>query len=177
MDKGREFFETTHNIRFLIEVLALQAYLNAMQGKQQAALVLLGKSVDLAQPGGFIRLFVDLGPQMAQLLTALKTVDSDRLQYVEKVLAAFASDLQAGEKETKNRRFKTGDLLEPLTNREQDVLELLAQRQTNKEIAEQLVISPHTVQFHIKNIFTKLNVRSRRQAADRARELGLASPK
>jgi len=67
-------------------------------------------------------------------------------------------------------------LLEPLTDRELDILPLLCQRLTNKEIAQDLQISPHTVHSHIKNIYTKLNVNNRRQAANRAHELGLVMP-
>ena len=67
-------------------------------------------------------------------------------------------------------------LIDPLTEREQDILPLLCQRLTNKEIAKDLQISPHTVHSHIKNIYTKLDVNNRRQAANRAQELGLVTP-
>ena len=72
MDQLREFVEATHNTRFLIEVLALQALLKEGQGERQTALELLEQAVTLAEPGGFIRLFVDLGPPIGQLLDRLR---------------------------------------------------------------------------------------------------------
>ena len=74
------------------------------------------------------------------------------------------------------RQSKIQILIEPLTNREQDVLLLLAQRLTDKEISERLVISLTTVRFHTRNIYTKLNVHTRQQAVARATDLGLVTP-
>jgi LuxR family maltose regulon positive regulatory protein len=71
--------------------------------------------------------------------------------------------------------LRTQPLTEPLTNRELDVLELLVQRFQNKEIAEKLFISPETVKKHLNNIYGKLNVSSRRQAVEHARDLGILS--
>jgi LuxR family maltose regulon positive regulatory protein len=73
----------------LIEVLALQALLKGGQGERQTALELLEQAVTLAQPGGFIQLFVDLGPQMAGLLAELKSKDSGKQQYVDLIMTAF----------------------------------------------------------------------------------------
>jgi len=166
------FFESTHNTRFLIETLALQALLYHAEGKKPAALDALERALTLAQPGGFIRLFVDLGPGTENLLTELRAEDSGMRPYINQILAAF-------DQEKTQPPFPAPPsvtpqpLIEPLTDRELDVLALLAQRLTDREIAQRLVISPHTVKTHTKNIFTKLNVNNRRQAAARARELGL----
>jgi len=169
LDTAREFVESTHNTRFLIEVLALQALLHEMQNERQTALELLGQAVTLAQPGGFIRLFVDLGPPMANLLAELKTQNINMHPYLNQILTAFGKD-----EATKEEKGSIPQpLVEPLTNREEDVLHLFAQRLTDKEIAEHLVISLHTVRTHTKGIFTKLNVNNRRQAVTRAQELGL----
>jgi LuxR family maltose regulon positive regulatory protein len=158
--------------------LAVQALLYQSEGDYPNALGVLEQALTLAQPGGFIRLFADLGPQMAHLLAELRTHDSGKQQYIGQIVAAF-------EREEGNisgviaqeEIYRSGDssqpLPEPLTNREIDVLELLAQRLTNKEIAERLVISLATVRTHNRNIFAKLNVNNRRQAAIRARALGL----
>ena len=86
LNTTRAFVETTHNTRFLIEVLALQALLNDAQGEPQTALELLRKAVALAEPGGFIRLFVDLGPPMAQLLAQLHRYGSVALDYLARIL-------------------------------------------------------------------------------------------
>jgi len=173
LDAAREFVESTHNRRFLIEVLALQSLLNEAQGERQAALELLEQAVVLAQPGGFVRLFVDLGPPMTGLLAELKTPDSSLQPYIDQILAAFGNNGENPHSAEQN--FDPHPLVEPLTNREQDILDLLAQRLTNKEIATRLMLSPHTVKSYTKTIFAKLNVNNRRQAVICARELGMLS--
>ena len=79
------------------------------------------------------------------------------------------------EEKTINQQSQVENLVEPLTNREYEILELLGKRLTNKEIAAQLVIAPGTVEQHLVRINSKLNVRGRRQAVAKARELGLLS--
>ncbi len=90
LERSREFLETTHNTRFMIEVLALQAVLQDRRGKRQTALELLGQAVALAEPGGFIRLFVDLGPPMASLLERLRWQGGARgslaVDYIKNIL-------------------------------------------------------------------------------------------
>jgi LuxR family maltose regulon positive regulatory protein len=189
LEKVKEFVETTHNTRFLIETLALQALLYDVEGDEPAALDALEHPITLAEAGGFIRLFVDLGPSMARLLDQLHR-QGVAPNYITQILAAFGTkddadaDIRrrtdAGPSSLVPPALRAGasvgpssPLIEPLTHREQDVLELLAQRLSNKEIAEHLVISHHTVKGYTKSIFAKLNVNNRRQAAIRARELGL----
>jgi LuxR family maltose regulon positive regulatory protein len=178
LDTARAYVESTHNTRFLIEVLALQAMQNVGQDERQIALELLAQAIDLAQPGGFIRPFVDLGPQMAGLLAELKYEDSGKQQYVSKILTVFEKDKggrmrneEVSKQTIHPSSFTPHPLVESLTTREQDVLECL--QLTDKEISQCLVISSHTVRTHIKGIFGKLNVANRRQAIARARELGL----
>ncbi|MCB0165665.1 MAG: response regulator transcription factor [Anaerolineae bacterium] len=128
----------------------------------------------MAQPSDFIRLFVDLGSPLAGLLAALKSKNRSQQQYIQRLLAAFDQE--------KPLPVPTGlvvgpqPLIEALTNRELDVLELLAQRLSNKEIADSLYISPLTVKRHTTNIFGKLGVHNRRQAIVRAHALGLIHP-
>jgi LuxR family maltose regulon positive regulatory protein len=172
------FLAGIHNTRFLIEVLALQALLRDAQGEESAALEVLRQAITLAQPGGFIRLFVDLGPGLAQLLNRLD-LDDEGLRYVGQILAAFRSDGEAGAGEALEPSAQETasvihqPLLEPLTNRELEILGMLTNRLSNKEIASQLNISPATVKRHTENIYQKLGVPGRREAVAKATALGL----
>ena len=127
--------------------------------------VRLERALRLAEPEGYVRRFADLGLPLARLLQEVHSrgVMPD---YVEKLLAACGADLTLSTP-------AVPILPEPLTPREQEVLELLAAGLTNREIAEQLVISPQTVKKHTGGIYGKLGVRSRTEAAARARELDL----
>jgi LuxR family maltose regulon positive regulatory protein len=173
LDRAREFVETTHNTRFLIEVLALQALLKEGQGKRQSALELLEQAVVLAEPGGFVRLFVDLGPPLDQVLDRLRWQEgaqgSVAVDYVIQILNAF--EARAGGQTAD--ATSSSALIEPLTPRELEVLALLGQHLTNREIAEELVVSPSTVKTHTLNIYRKLGVNGRKQAVARATELGI----
>jgi LuxR family maltose regulon positive regulatory protein len=165
-----KFVTATHNTRFLIEVLALQAMLYDAQGDEQAAFKALTQSVLLAQPGGFIRMFVDLGPRMANLLNRLRShgVVPD---YIGQILGAFPAPKPAV------ASAGLEEIIAPLTGRELEILVFLAQRMSNKEIASELVISPITVKRHTINIYQKLNVESRRKAVDMAVALGILDPR
>jgi LuxR family maltose regulon positive regulatory protein len=146
-----------------IEALAFQALADWKRSEQPNAMIHLENALRLAEPEGFVRLFVDLGLPMARLL---QEAHSRRImpEYVEVLLEAFSTDPStAGE----------GALPEPLTPREQEVLALIAAGLTNREIAERLVVSPETVKKHTGSIYSKLGVRSRTQAVARARELDL----
>jgi LuxR family maltose regulon positive regulatory protein len=156
------FFAGIHNTRFLIEVHALQALLGDVRGDESAALEALSRAVSLAQPGGFIRLFVDLGPGLARLLNGLD-LDAEGLRYVGRILAAFRGDGQTQAGETPDHS---------LTKRELEILELLANELSNKQISDRLCISPATVKRHTENIYHKLGVPDRRKAV--AKAMGLA---
>jgi DNA-binding CsgD family transcriptional regulator len=133
------------------------------QGERPQALIALEHALRLAEPEGYVRLFADLGLPLARLLQAAqaRAVLPD---YVAALLAAFGEGLPSPALEP---------LPEPLTAREQEVLELLAAGLTNRQIAEQLVISPQTVKKHTGNIYGKLGVTNRTEAVARAREVGL----
>ncbi|MFN8471508.1 MAG: LuxR C-terminal-related transcriptional regulator [Anaerolineae bacterium] len=177
LSRLRAFVTATHNTRFTIEVLALQALLHDAQGDERMALVVLKQAVSLAEAGGFIRLFVDLGPRMASLLARLRERGVARA-YVGRVLQAFGElPVAAPSLGPANGAVVSEDgpveLIEPLTEREREVLALLAQRLTNKEIAGVLMISVPTVKRHTHNILEKLQAANRRDAVAVAIRLSL----
>jgi LuxR family maltose regulon positive regulatory protein len=131
----------------------------------------LEKALTLAEPGGFIRIFVDEGPPMARLLyeAASRGIAPE---YVSRLLTAFpvAEPEQAGPSETQTPE---PDLIEPLSEREIEVLQLIAEGLTNREVASRLFLSLYTVKAHTHNIYGKLGVHNRTQAVGRARALGV----
>ena len=167
------FVTDTHNTRVTIQVLALQAMLHDAQGNEPAALTHLQQALALAESGGFIRLFVDLGPRLVHLLKQLFQADIFP-DYTGQILQAFGESalafprLEAGVRESDQM-----ERVEPLTNREYEILTLLGQRLTNKEIAQALFISHLTVKRHTSTIYQKLQVNGRREAVDKAIRLGL----
>jgi LuxR family maltose regulon positive regulatory protein len=152
-----------------LKVMVLQAVALDAHGEKGEALRLVGEALVLAEPGGFVRTFVDEGLPMAQLLSevAAQGVVPD---YTGKLLAAF-------EDATKDERRKTepcaSSLVEPLSQRELEVLQLIAQGLSNREIGERLFLALDTVKGHNRRIYGKLRVRRRTEAVSRARELGL----
>jgi LuxR family maltose regulon positive regulatory protein len=164
------FVTSIYNTRFTIEVLVLQALLDHAQGNNQNALAALQRAVTLAQPGGFVRVFVDLGPKVADLLRRLIPTGATR-QYVEQILRAFPPERLSPPPQP--RPVEQPGMIEPLTRREVQVLELLAQHTTTTEIAERLILSDQTVKRHLANIYQKLGVHSRRQAVSTAVALGI----
>ena len=163
-----EVVQATHNTRFLIEALALQALLHDARHERSAALEALAQAVALAEPGGVIRVFVDLGPRMAALLHQF-AAQGAHPGFIATLLAVFPA---ARDPEPALRQ---SSLIEPLSERELEVLALLAQRLSNKEIARVLSISPMTVKRHSSNIYQKLAVGGRREAVAKAAALGLVS--
>jgi LuxR family maltose regulon positive regulatory protein len=154
----------------LIENLALQALAWQASGDLERALEALGRALDLAEPNGFVRAFVDEGSPMAQLVhEALQRGMAE--DYARRLLAAFP----AGPKQIGRPYSQPAaqGLIEPLSERELEVLRLIADGFTNKEIATRLYLSQNTVKVHTRNIYGKLDVHSRTQAVARSLELGL----
>jgi LuxR family maltose regulon positive regulatory protein len=164
LQRLQAFYEGIHNTRFLIEVLALQALACCAQGDESTARERLTRAVLLAQPGGFIRLFVDLGPALASILQGLD-LDAGGLRYVAQILSAFDVDGKAQTVEAPGRS---------LTRREVEILGLLAEELSNKKISDQLCISAATVKRHTENIYQKLGVHGRRKAVAKAKTLRLS---
>jgi LuxR family maltose regulon positive regulatory protein len=162
-----------------IEILALEAMALRAQGNTDQALTALERALELAEPEGYVRLFVDEGPPMADLLleAAPGSIAAD---YASKLIAAF------GDATTDERQAtKIGDLssihrsssalVEPLSARELEVLQLIAEGLTNQAIATSLFLALGTVKVHTRNIYGKLGVNSRTQAVAKARALGILS--
>ena len=150
-----------------LKVLVLQAITHYSHGEKDKAVQLLGEALALAEPGGFIRLFVDEGLPMAQLLSAA-AAHGIMPDYTGKLLAAFEA-----ESEGKSYVPYAQPLIEPLSQRELEVLQLIAQGLSNREISERLYLALSTVKRHNGNIYGKLQVQRRTEAVARARELGL----
>ena len=169
LDQISEYLRAINHTRLQIEILALQALRQDAFENQFEALVNLENALKLAQPGGFIRLFVDLGPQMAALFSRLR-VNQDLDGYIDQIRSVFAGS--RWEVHNANQKIFPN----PLSNRELEILELLNKRLTNKEIAARLVIAPGTVKAHTIRIYKKLAVNSRREAVERAITLGILLP-
>lgn len=149
----------------------LRAAAIARQGRMQEALILLDTCLAMAEPEGYIRVFLDVGEAARDLLTAyLRSVAPRHELFGQKLLDAFSLTSQVAPPD-----LQTGVLIEPLTEREIEVLELIALGMTNKEIAQQLIVAPGTVKAHTSSIYRKLNVTNRTEAAARAWEIGIFS--
>ena len=171
LDRLRAFFETTHNTRFLIETLAMNALLDQARGRDEKAVETLGSAVELAQPGGLIRVFADLDPGLGALLQRLD-LEGNAARYVGEILAA----VRAGGKPARGpsgQPVTVPDVPSALTDREIEILALFAKGMTNKEIGYELYISAGTVKRHGENLYSKLGVHGRKQAVERARGLGI----
>jgi LuxR family maltose regulon positive regulatory protein len=175
LNRLTEYLASTHNKRFLLEALALRAMLLDAKGEGEAARAMLKKAIEMAQPGRFIRVFVDLGPRLGNLLHSVK-LNADSLGYVGEIVAAFHSTHVDSKSDTALAPVASaGPGVEPLSKREQQILGLLAGRLSNKEIANRLSISPVTVKRHTANIYQKLGVNGRRQAVAKATGMGMFS--
>jgi LuxR family maltose regulon positive regulatory protein len=153
-----------------LQATVLQAVALHARGEEDEAMRALGEALALAAPGGFIRTFVDEGRPMAELLSqaAARGMMPDT---TDELLAAFEAEGRTLESESDF--LPSQPLIEPLTSRELEVLQLIAQGLSNREIGERLFIALSTVKGHNRNIYSKLQVERRTEAVARARELGL----
>jgi LuxR family maltose regulon positive regulatory protein len=152
---------------YLVLALAVQEL-----GDTNKAMSTLSKSLSLAESRGHIRLFVNEGPPMARLL--YEALSRDIFPgYVRQLLAAFPNVEPTEQIERTRAQAPASDLVEPLSERELEVLQLIAEGLTNREIASRLFLSLNTVKAHTRNIYGKLCVHNRTQAVTRARALGV----
>ena len=155
----------------MIEIMILQSLAAQAQGNQPRAFTSLESALTLAEPEGYVRIFIDEGEAMRTLLEKQsRNSDHPLIGYVNKLLAAFPQPETAPGPVIIHQ--KPG-MIEPLSDREREVLKLLRSELSGPEIAQQLVVSLNTLRTHTKNIFSKLGVNNRRAAVRRARELDL----
>jgi LuxR family maltose regulon positive regulatory protein len=160
----------------VIEIRLLQALAYQMCHEQTQAIAVLSEAVRLAEPEGYIRSFVDEGAPMAALLSQLREQrrKDGPTPYLDAVLAVFSLQSMGNELHLKRKReHKAQPLQDPLTEREMEVLQVLAHGASNQQIAQELGITVGTVKRHISQILSKLGVQSRIQAVNRVMELGL----
>jgi LuxR family maltose regulon positive regulatory protein len=161
--------------RLLIEALMLKALALRARSNLAQASATMERALTLAEPGGYVRLFADEGPPMARLLREVAT-HGLAPKYVAKLLAAFEEtpkDRRAPETVPSLSVSAQPSLVEPLSERELQVLRLLATGLSNPEIARQLYVAVSTIRSHAKSIYGKLNVHGRWEAVRRAKELRL----
>jgi LuxR family maltose regulon positive regulatory protein len=160
-----EYIRALNRKTIYIDVLALQALAYEAQENWQKAAEKLAMALRLAQPGGFIRNFVDLGPPMASLMSRLQKQNNTAMgSYISQILTAFPIE---------NQSLPGPALNNVLSRRELQTLKLLDTDLSPEDIAVQMTISPATVRTHTRNIYTKLKVNGRFEAVYRAKELGL----
>lgn len=155
-----------------IEYLTAQAMAHFSLGDTASALTALSQALTMAEPEGYIRVFVDEGQPMMSLL---KEANSRGVSpwYVDQLLAAFPLGTKGSRTSSRSTTTSSSQLAEPLSGREVEVLHLLAAGLKYDEIGDQLFISLNTVRTHVKNIYSKFNVGSRTEALIYARELNL----
>ncbi|MGH9249632.1 MAG: LuxR C-terminal-related transcriptional regulator [Acidimicrobiales bacterium] len=162
----------------LIGIRALRSLALQATGEHQAAVTLLGETLAMAGPEGYVRLFADEGPPMAALLRSLlgarrrARVPADAgaaTEHLHRVVRAFGTSRTRADQAV----AAGAGLIEPLTDRELEVLRPLAAGRRNRDIAQELVVTVETVKKHTSHIFDKLGAANRTQAVAHARQLGL----
>ncbi len=152
----------------LIQILVQRSLLHQTQNEFEPALDALHRALLLAEPEGYIRTFVDEGQPMKKLLPKIQAQDDRIKKYVAVLLNAFETT-----EPIQPLSFSPQPLIEPLSDRELEILHLMADGLSNPEIAQQLIITPGTVKVHVHNIYGKLGVSGRVKAVAKAKELNL----
>ncbi|HSH02982.1 MAG TPA: LuxR C-terminal-related transcriptional regulator [Anaerolineae bacterium] len=159
-----EAAETGGRMGSVIEILMLQALAHKAKGDITRAMGALERALTLAEPEGYIRIFVDEGPPIIDLLQEAKN---------QGITPNYLNQLYAAGAKTDGKTTVSQPLIEPLSKRELEVLKLLGSDLSGPDIARELMVSLNTMRSHTKNIYSKLGVNSRRMAVRRAEELGL----
>jgi ATP/maltotriose-dependent transcriptional regulator MalT len=158
----------------VIEILVVLSLAYEAQADISSALIHLEKALTLAESEGYIHIFVNEGTPMAHLLYEAFSQDITP-NYVRSLLAAF-SDIESKKIDSVQLRITKSDGVEPISERETEVLQLISEGMTNQDIADRLYLSLHTVKGHARNIYGKLGVNNRTQAVARGKILGILLP-
>jgi LuxR family maltose regulon positive regulatory protein len=171
----RETAEAADQRGSVVEILKLQALVLRAKDEKNWAIDVMGRALALAEPEGYVRIFVDEGSSMAELLSeVLEAQQSGRLDSLRRVPAHYLRKLLAAlERDAPSPAQPATELPEVLSERELEVLQLIAAGKSNRRIASELFVSVGTVKTHINNLYRKLDAHSRTQAVARARELKL----
>jgi LuxR family maltose regulon positive regulatory protein len=181
LDRLRSLADRHGRVRSVLEIDALRAVAMAAAGDVVSGLAALSEALALAQPEGYIQVFADEGVQMRALLVRLVAAQRDDERWAQRVPLGYlgrlmrALDAVGGAAETPVRLRRVGvpGLVEPLSEREVEVLRLLAAGKSNHDIAEGLCVALDTVKKHVSHILAKLGANNRTEATTRARALGL----
>jgi LuxR family maltose regulon positive regulatory protein len=176
LERLRTLAETQKRTGSVIEILLTQALVHQAQSNRSQALAALEQALALAEPEGYLRIFVGEGEGMRLLLLELKSTMEQQatrslLGYVDKIMAGFSQPAKAASPSTIT--YQGSEITEPLTGREHEILRLIADGQSNAEISQRLHLALSTVKGHNLRIFNKLQAQNRTEAVARARELGL----
>ncbi len=173
LDRLRQAAEAGGRMGSVIELGVLQALAYQAQGDLTSALLALERALRLAEPEGYVRIFVDEGLPMTRLLSAAAEQEV-MPNYVGKLLAVLEAPKQKDEDNAiLPSALPAQSLAEPLSQRELEVLRLMAQGLSNREIGERLFLALNTIKGHSQKIFAKLQVQRRTEAIARARDFGL----
>ncbi len=167
---ARERAERAGRVRSVIEILTLESLVHGSRGEREAAVDGLRRALALAEPEGFVRIFVDEGPELGRLIRQAAP-GAVSPAYARRLAEAFGEEASPEPAETP--RAPVQDLSEPLSDREVEVLRLIATGLSNADAGRKLFIAPSTVKKHLENIYAKLGTRNRTQAIARAREAGV----
>jgi LuxR family maltose regulon positive regulatory protein len=165
LDHALQSSQTVGRLGNAIHILAVQAIVYHARGETDQAFATLERALELAEPEGYLRVFIDEGVPMARLLRRMLT-RSSASTYIRRLLEALGEPV-------KIESPIISKLIDPLSQRELEVLRLIVDGATNQEIAHELVLTVNTVKRHISNIFRKLEVSNRAQAIAQARKLNL----
>jgi LuxR family maltose regulon positive regulatory protein len=158
--------ESAGRMGHLIEIRKLQALALHGKGNQAQAFGMLNKSLALAKPEGYIRIYVDEGEPMREiLLDFMHTAFSENKLHAQKILDVFTTSGSV-----RASISTSSNLVEPLTTREMEILQAMAEGYSNRQIAEKLILAEGTVKFYVHAVLVKLGVHSRTQAAFEAKK-------